>query len=831
MSNRTGLILWLHPTSLKPSGRTPLLPYFRQTQIEVRDIVYISIDGEFKDGVVKKGQRFIGNEMLSAQIQARINALINEYRPSAIVVNSDLVLKHTYDTYGKLQDYRGSIYNFGTTPCMVIDSVTKISWSNKGERPQHHYPWVMLNDISKLSRLQKKQLKPHPKFNWFLCTTTDELDMLRRVAENAKLIAIDIENSYDFITVVGYSIWMADGSVCSFVIPFFGGTVRACWLDEDVEELAWKVVKEINENSVPKIMQNGLYDQSYFITYHMPVYEWVHDTATMFRAVWASAPRSLAFISSIMLDNYCFWKDESKGDREQQKKNEKVINTEADLFNYWQYNAKDTFYTLLSCIELVRRMPEWARINYIDTMTQALGPASMMTYYGMPVNRDRLEALHETWRREADEALRTVRIMADDPDFNPRSSPQVIDWLFDTLQAKPPLRGQDPSSDEKVLRLVRTQHPILARAIDAIWDYKKPEASISKYGEKLRLAGGSRFIYMLDPTATETMRYAAKQHPLGYGTNSQNLPSSIRHIFVADPSYVLLSVDYAQSDAYYTAFTLEDPAMIEELLGDKDSHCLLAAHFFQKPYEEIYEGYKADAEWVVDPIKGVRQNTKRIRYGANYLMRGRTLYVTMGHEAVVATAVAMGHADASNWTVKECIDFAESLITAYWKRYHVAARNLDRLIEKAARVDKQRFVNAWGNTRLFFGNLQTDDAVMREFASQIGQSGTAGAINRAFKAVVLGDDYYFIRNGGWPLLQVHDELLLTIPVDRLDLVDWALERIAQPCTINGQNFTVPVDAKLGFSWKKSTVSWPCTLEQVTKAEEKLNAALSSDPRK
>src|SRR3546814_9241203 len=87
---------------------------------------------------------------------------------------------------------------------------------------------------------------------------------------------------------------------------------------------------------------------------------------------FSELPKTLDFVSSILLDDYQYWKDDIKGTDSK----DQVL---GNLERYWRYNALDTRNTLfntLLLIQLMKLSPQMQR-NYNDTFMRNLSAISM----------------------------------------------------------------------------------------------------------------------------------------------------------------------------------------------------------------------------------------------------------------------------------------------------------------------------------------------------------------------------------------------------------------------------------------------------------------------
>ena len=391
------------------------------------------------------------------------------------------------------------------------------------------------------------------------------------------------------------------------------------------------------------------------------------------------------------------------------------------------------------------------------------------------------------------------------------------------LKAKPlPRKGRGTGED--VLKMLQPQSFLLDTIIEQIWRAKKPANLVSKYGSTLRLQRG-RLYYSMSPTGTTSFRYASKGSHYHTGTNIQNTPKDgpLRAIIEADPGYLLVERDYAQSDAYFTAFSANEQNFIRDLQSPEDAHCINASRFFKRPYDDIYQGYRTDAEWVVHSTKGVRQITKRIVYGANYRMGAYTLYIQMGYRSVVSAAKSLGYYGADSWPFQRLVNFCESLLRMYFDDIYPGLNPwLSQRIRRAIN-DENIATCIGGLTRSFFGDLN-DHKIQREFAAFFGQTGTAANVNCSLKRIFYETDSRgstWLDRGGRLIFQVHDSILGQVPLGRLELIDELAElmdnkRVAP----SGQTFRVPGETKVGFGWGKRMLSWPCTITEVRAHDER-----------
>lgn len=795
--------------------------------------------------LIKQGKtKFIPDPDRRDEWLMKLADTIETLRARLLLILDPVAVGYISEKKPSLDLLRGSVYFVDDIPAVVLDSLRTSGGAPK-LRAVNHAGWLLKKDLQKALRWYQGTPKREPRFDLTIVDDASKFKEFEDVAHQATLIGMDTETSGTgataSITCSGYACSLPSGRVQTFVVPFLWpvGETGTTWSVAEWGTL-FPILRAIHANRAVKILQNGSYDANYYIKYRLPVANWYLDTAVAFHAIWAEIPKRIDFIASVACDHYRYWKDEGKADDKDDNKTGAIPRTSLGWARYLQYNGLDCHYLVpiaTWALAILTNVP-WAMANYRSDMRQILGPAMAMSMRGLPVN----ETIRDRWAMKeagaSHEALAILHRMVGVPDFNPNSPAQVGTLIYDILQAEPLKKGKGPkakpqrTTDEKILEIIRTQHPLLDIIIKQIWATKKPANNIAKYGPAYRAEDGKwkgmrllngRWMYKLNPIGTETARYSSKKHDFWIGQQVQNPPYEARAMVNADEGYYLWRADLSKADFFHTAYASEEPNMIhvveQEVAGKLDAHCYHAARYFARDYEEVYNGYKNKEDWVVHSTRGCRQNTKRIVYGANYLMGGYTLYVTiMGKEAMDATALSMGRAIGA-WQLNDYARFGDELINLYYSELYPG---LMPWLERTAHfvsTHGQVATCAGGRTRFFFGDVLKDAAAQRELAAYFGQAGTAGTINR-----VLDDLYY---NGfdsdeislHW---QLHDEIGGMVRHDQLHKLAELKQRMEIENEINGRKFRIPVEIEVGKGWGYRMCGWhpDITHEEIHEANEK-----------
>lgn len=824
-------ILWLEPPNLSNGLRKVAQNYLRNRDFNLYDFQFACIT---EGCLVKETKTRWAADMNK---HSAFEKKIKELAPNFIVCNDKAALNYITGKYTSLAKCRGSIYNYNNIPVLVIDDIHNTKRTNLGG-------WVFLQDLGKLKRWLSGQLREEPKFEYTVCHLITEVQHLAFTAERSTAISVDIETTGTTISSIQYTcLWKDTGNVWNmhtWNVPFINPLKPdGChWETENEEIQIWSIIRKVNASSAIKILQNGSYDSAYLLKYRCPLFNYLGDTLHAWHSVWVESPKRLDFLASIALDKYCYWKDEGKvEDKKEDMRGGKIPKTKAGMDSYWLYGALDTHNTML-CFRfilavMVEKKLDWAIENYRQEMRQQFGPALAMTMRGIKCNKKLQIKYAMEMQDKSDQARIDLQTAMGDPNFNPNSPPQLTQAIYSIFQAKPYGRGkQRTSTDEKVLKMIKDQSFFLNWFVEKLWVCKKNANNVSKYGSGVTLA--SRFMYKMCAGVTDTGRYASKGHDFWCGTNIQNLPYIMRPMLEADEGYVLFDIDYSQSDAYFTAFESGDEKFMATMLDKKDTHCLHCEFFFKKPYDELYAAHKKKEDWVSHNVTGVRSITKRVVYGANYLMAGATLLLTMTREPMQSAAKFLGIPNAHKLNDKQLIKLADAFLKKYFLMYPRLKEWLFNEAIPRAIAAGNLATCAFNRTRIFFGNLH-DNKTQREFAAFFGQGGTAGNINKALDNIYYGIKLEDIAEytkepktasrlkkleseGVQLLFQVHDSIVGQIPRSKLYLIKDIQIAMANHVRINDHTFQVPTEADVGLGWGKRMMPYKdgTTIEMIEK---------------
>lgn len=639
-----------------------------------------------------------------------------------------------------------------------------------------------------LSRYTSKLVSPEswfrtPTFNWCVLTPRNcDAELAILSSPNCIAIACDIETLRDPLAIrcIGFTaVLFVDGKFLtrSTVLPLS-------------DEWALNLARKIANLPAPKIFQNGKYDNAYCLRFNIIFRNWLWDTKTMFHSWYSELPKDLAFIQAFFVREAAYWKDLAES---------------TDLETYYLYNAKDTWATACAFLVWFLEAPEWAKNNYLMEFP-VLYPSLLMEMTGVkrdtsrkPEAHKELENMVESRRAELDRLLGTKG-------FNP-NSPKQTSALFKILGC-----GDLGSTDDKAMAKAIYRHPLNRRILGVIRGIPKSDDVQTMGIRALRKVQGTylgigeddkdfngRWLYSINPDATDTGRANSAEHAFWCGQNVQNVPVGkiVKQTVLADDDFFFGECDLSKAETWDTAHITGDRNLLAAVTSPRDFHAHNAEAFFGVAYETIYDDKTGRTL-----NKPLRNTAKRVNHGANYNMGPDVLVDTMGEEALYLAAKVLKL--PRNWSARE---IAEYLLGQFDKTYPtIRSREPGGYHEWIIAQVKtfKKLVGPTGWTRYCFSDPSKSKRAMNIYAAHNPQSLNAKVLNeaklRVFYDIAINPQY---RRDFMFHADIHDSLFFSYKAGCEFLADMVKERmeIAVRCKdIRGVErvFTVPADLKIGI---------------------------------
>ncbi|UDG81999.1 DNA polymerase I [Candidatus Vallotia cooleyia] len=351
-------------------------------------------------------------------------------------------------------------------------------------------------------------------------------------------------------------------------------------------------------------------------------------------------------------------------------------------------------------------------------------------------------------------------------EFNLNSPKQIGKIFFQQLQF-PVIRKTPsgmPSTDEDVLQKLAENYQLPR----VLLDYRALTKLKSTYTDKLSK--------MIKPdTGRVHTQYAQAVAVTGRLTsnspNLQNIPvrtpegRRIREAFIAPLGSRIVSADYSQIELRIMAHISADSALIEAFRHGEDVHCATASELFGVTKQDI--------------TSNQRRIAKVINFGLIYGMSAFGL--------------------ASNLGISR--DTAKLYINRYFFRHPGVAQYIDETRVKAKSCG---FVQTVFGRRLWLPEISGGNSLRRQAAERAAinapMQGTAADLIK-MSMIAVQNWIERERVNSRLIMQVHDELVLEVPDNELELIRTKVPELM--CSV--ATFNVPLIAKLGVgvNWEEA----------------------------
>lgn len=318
--------------------------------------------------------------------------------------------------------------------------------------------------------------------------------------------------------------------------------------------------------------------------------------------------------------------------------------------------------------------------------------------------------------------------------FNVNSTLQLRSVLFEELGLpviKKTPKGA-PSTDASVLEKLSDRHAIVAKLLT----FRELDKLKSTYVESLLslVHEDGRVRGRFNQTGAATGRLSMER------PNLQNIPArteegrAIRQAFVASDGATLLVADYSQIELRILAHLSQDPGLVDAFAHDVDIHAATAA--------------RVNGVALVDVTDEMRRTSKMINFGLLYGMEAYGLAQRLGIER----SEAQRHID------EYFVQFPE--VKAYMAGIVAEARH-------------RGYTTTLLGRRRYLPELNSRNARDRQMGERMALNAPIqGAAADIIKKAMIDLDREIVSRGlgAELILQIHDELVLEVPLDEIEEV-------------------------------------------------------------
>jgi len=390
-------------------------------------------------------------------------------------------------------------------------------------------------------------------------TFVDQIKQKVYKRENV-VLGMDIE------TTVGKTTWdnnlicigIAPDKDNAIVIPV--RNIDGSWYfksDEDNIQLIMAIGSLLEDPNITKIFHNALFDVMVLMNLGFTVSGAIFDTMIGQYLVYSNSKHDLQYVTSLYTD-YPPWK---------------VDTNWADDQSIRDRNARDSVVLQMlkpAITEDLKTNNVWTLFNML---MKRIIPISRIMNNGIYVDKEAVEKNFINLTQTTEALKLDLQKLADTSTFNPNSSIQLTDILFDKFKLKSQIKTPKGklSTGKNVLTRLSIRYP-KNKFIKELIEYRNLEKLLTTYG-KPYIHPDNRVRTHLLLHGTVTGRFASRE------PNLQNLPGKttdkelyIRKMYSVPPGYVMVEADFSQAEVRVFAQLANDPILLEAFKQGEDIH-------------------------------------------------------------------------------------------------------------------------------------------------------------------------------------------------------------------------------------------------------------------
>jgi len=392
-----------------------------------------------------------------------------------------------------------------------------------------------------------------------------------------------------------------------------------------------------------------------------------------------------------------------------------------------------------------------------------------MNATGIKVDKKVLSDLSNKYHKELDRLEKSIWQEAGE-EFNINSPKVLSSIIFEKLGLAEKRQKKTPtgalSTKESELEKIKDKHPIIGH----ILEYRELAKLLSTYIDAIppMLDSGSRLHSTFNQMGAVTGRMSSNNPNLQNIPNKTALGRAIRHAFVSESGYKLISLDYSQIELRIAAILSQDEKLMEIFKNGEDVHAGVASRVFKVPVEEV--------------DKGMRIKAKTINFGILYGMGVNALKVNLGTDR------------------KE----AQEFYNEYFETFKGLASYLDKV---KAETERRGYTETMFGRRRYFSGFKSPLPYVRAQAERMAinapiQGTQADIIKIAMKEIDAYIKDQKQNDNIRMILQVHDELVFEVKDGFVEEAVKCFKEIMESTIPEEKLHGVPIvaEANLGDNW-------------------------------
>ncbi|XAO71644.1 MAG: DNA polymerase I [Acetobacteraceae bacterium] len=597
-------------------------------------------------------------------------------------------------------------------------------------------------------------------------TTTTQLESWVQRIKAEGYIAVDTETDSlqpRRAALIGISLAVRAGEAAYIPLRHQGDLENLVPPQLETAQVLAALTPVFHDDVILKIFQNAKYDLLVFQNAGVTGIAPIDDTMLLSYAQSAGAHgHGMDELSLLHLGHRPITYDEVTGTGRQ-----RIPFAHVSVDKATSYAAEDADVTFRLWLKLKAMLVQNCAVRIYETMERPLIPVlQKMEWAGIKIDVAALQRLSTDFAARMKVMEAEIHQLVG-RDFNIGSPKQLGEILFDEMNLSGGKRTKAGAwgTDSSVLQELADQGHVLPQHILA-W----------RQLAKLKSTYTDALLEQRDP---KTARVHTSYHMAGTTTgrlssndpNLQNIPirteegARIRHAFIAEKGHKLVSADYSQIELRLLAVVANIPTLQEAFALGQDIHARTASEVFSVPLEGM------------DPL--TRRRAKAINFGIIYGISAFGLARQLGIPQ----------------------NEARRYIATYFERYPGIKTYMDRTKEEAR---EKGYVETPFGRRCYVPGIAEKNGARRAYAERQAinaplQGGAADIIKMAMISVdrQLRDNDFNAQL----LLQVHDELIFEVAVEKADMLAGFLRETMSSVADIGVKLVV--ETGIGDNWAEA----------------------------
>ena len=494
----------------------------------------------------------------------------------------------------------------------------------------------------------------------------------------------------------------------------------------------------MEDEKIEKVIQDGKNLITILTKHNIEVKKFIFDTVV---AAYLIDSAKSNYPLEVLINEYLMKEVKGEGD-------ELICNAMASMKELYEY-LKD------------RIDKEGMDELYYEVEHPLISILSSMEAIGFNVNREKLDELAVKFKEEISRTEKEIYELCEE-EFNISSPKQLGKILFEKLDL-PVIKKTKTgySTNAEVLEKLMDKHPVVEKIIY----YRQITKLNSTYVEGLKnvIDEDGAIHSSFNQTVTTTGRLSSTE------PNLQNIPvkyemgREIRKVFIPQESTdVLLSCDYSQIELRVLAHMSDDKNMIDAFNHHSDIHTKTASEVFKVPVEEV------------TPL--MRSRAKAVNFGIVYGISDFSLSQDL------------------KITRKEAAEYME----IYFDRYPKIKGYLESVKEEAK---EKGYVLTVLNRRRFIPEIKSSNKIVKALGERLAMNAPIQGSAADIIKLAMVKVYNRIKKENLEsqmILQVHDELILNVKHDELEIVKSLVKEEME--NVLKMSVTLEVDTNIGNTW-------------------------------